>query len=293
MRSLLIATALSGLMATAPVLAQDESAPEAAGDANYDASTVLATVDGTEITLGNLIVLRGRLPQQYQQVPDEALFPGLLEQLIDQTLLSREVSNSEADDPAEVKIMIENERRGALAGLAINEVIADPIDDAAVQAAYDEMFADFTPEQEYNASHVLVEDEAKANELLAEIEGGADFAEVAKENSIDGSAENGGDLGWFGKGRMVPEFENTVTSMETGEVAGPVQTEFGWHIIKLVETRESSPPTLEEVRPQIEDQIRQQQVQEHIASLREGATIEQPETDVPPSAIRDTDLLSN
>lgn len=289
MRTLLIATALSGLLASTPILAQDEAAPAA----EYDASTVLATVNGTDITLGNMIVLRNRLPQQYQQVPDEALFPGLLEQLIDQTLLAQSESDDTGEDPLEVTLLLENERRGALAALAINDIIAEPLDEAAVQAAYDEMFAEFSPEPEFNASHILVETEESAAELKAEIDNGADFATLAQENSMDGSASAGGELGWFGAGRMVPEFEQAVMALEPGAVSDPIQTQFGWHLIKLNETRDSSPPPLEEVRQQIEDQLRQVQVQEAVAALREGAEISEAESAVPPSAIRDMGVFEN
>lgn len=297
MRSLLTATALAGLILSSPAFAQDEPAAKPAADApvagvDYDASTVLATVNGTEITLGNLIVLRNHLPPQYQQIPDEMLFPNLLDQMIDQTLLGDTQSTSPDADPLDVKLLLANERRGTLATKAIEGIIAEPLDPAKVQAVYDAQFAEFTPQPEYRAAHILVEDEAKANDLLAQIEGGADFAELAKANSIDGSAAEGGELGWFGLGRMVPEFEEAVVGMKTGEVAGPIQTQFGWHLIKLEETRESTPPTLDEVRPQIEDQLRQEQVQAAIAELRDGAEIDRPETKVPPAAISDEGLLS-
>lgn len=295
MRSLLTATALAGLILSTPVYAQDQQEPAAdATEAavNYDASTVLATVNGTEITLGHLVLLRSRLPQQFQQIPADVLFPNLLNQMIDQTLLADTKSTSPDDDPLDIRLLLENERRGSLANLAVQDIISEPLDEAAVQAAYDEQFADFEPEPEYRAAHILVDSEEKAKELLAQINDGADFAEVAKENSTDGSAAQGGELGWFGLGRMVPEFEEAVVGMKPGEVAGPVQTQFGWHLIKLEETRDSTAPTLEEVRPQIEDQLRQQQVQDAIAELRDGAEIDTPDTGVPPSALDDEGLVS-
>ena len=295
MRSLLTATALAGLILSTPVYAQDQQEPAADATeaaANYDATTVLATVNGTEITLGHLILLRSRLPQQFQQIPADVLFPNLLNQMIDQTLLADTESTSQDDDPLDIRLLLENERRGSLANLAVQGIISEPLDEAAVQAAYDEQFADFEPEPEYRAAHILVDSEDKAKELLAQINDGADFAEVAKENSTDGSAAQGGELGWFGLGRMVPEFEEAVVAMKPGDVAGPVQTQFGWHLIKLEETRDSTAPTLEEVRPQIEDQIRQQQVQDAIAELRDGAEIDTPDTGVPPSALDDEGLAS-
>lgn len=298
MRSLFTATALAGLMVWTPLLAQDDTGTgqeTATGEAeaNYDASTVLANVDGTDITLGHLIVMRSRLPQQYQQVPDDALYAGLLDQLIDQTLLSNAQHAPDAEEATDVRLLLENERRGTYAAKFIAALLDEPLPDEEVQAAYDEAYADFTPQPEFNAAHILVDSEERAQELKAEIDGGADFGELATEHSSDGSAQNGGDLGWFGLGRMVPEFETAVQELEAGEVSDPIQTQFGWHLIKLNETRESAPPPLEEVRAEIEDQLRQQQVQDEVDALRDAATIERPEADIPPSAIRDLDLLSN
>ena len=109
-----------------------------------------------------------------------------------------------------MKLAVENERRTALAGIAASDGGGDAVDDAKVQAAYDKMVADFKPAPEFNAAHILVDSEDKAKALKAEIDGGKDFAEVAKANSSDGSAASGGELGWFGAGQMVPEFETAV-----------------------------------------------------------------------------------
>ena len=165
---------------------------------------------------------------------------------------------------------LDNERRGALAGLAAEAAVADAVDDAKVQAAYDKQVAEFQPQPEFSAAHILVDSEEKAKALKAEIDGGADFAEVAKANSSDGSAASGGDLGWFGPGQMVPEFETAVSGMEVGAVSGPVQSQFGWHLIKLNDKRETTAPALEEARPVIEDQLRQEALQARIAELRAG-----------------------
>jgi peptidyl-prolyl cis-trans isomerase C len=162
-----------------------------------------------------------------------------------------------------------------------------------VQAVYDEEMKTFQPQPEFNAAHILVDSEDKATALKAEIDGGADFAELAKANSSDGSAASGGDLGWFGAGQMVPEFETAVKGMQVGEVAGPIQTQFGWHIIKLNEQRESSPPPLDQVRADIENQLRQDALQARLDTLRADAQIDRPETGLPPTAIRETELLTN
>jgi peptidyl-prolyl cis-trans isomerase C len=289
MRSLFATGLIAGLALSVPAFAQDAPAPEAGG---YDASTVLATVNGTDITLGHVVVMRNRLPEQYQSVPDAALMSMLVEQLIDQTLLADTLSSDAAEDPLAVRLHLENERRGNLALQALNARLADAVTPEAVQAAYDAAIADFEPATEYSAAHILVETEEEANDLLAQIEGGADFAALATEHSQDpGSGANGGSLGWFGLGRMVPEFEAAVVGLEPGGLAGPVQTQFGWHLIRLDETRETTPPPLDAVRAEVENQVRQEAVQAELEALRAGASIELVENAVAPAAIRDPAVL--
>jgi peptidyl-prolyl cis-trans isomerase C len=301
MRSSLVAGAIAGLALATALHAQDAQAPANAATTpgtaspapSYDVETILATVNGKEITLGHLIALRDQLPPQYQNLPDDTLFKGLLDQVVDQEILADTLSSSPDSDPLSIKLQLENDRRGALANLAADGAVADVVTDEAVQAAYDKEMASFEPQPEFHAAHILVDSEDKAKALKAEIDGGKAFADVAKENSTDGSAANGGDLGWFGLGQMVPEFEEAVKGMKPGEVAGPVKSQFGYHLILLEETRESSPPPLDTVRPQIETQLRQEALEAKLGELRAAATVERPDTGLPASAIRDSDLLTN
>lgn len=308
MRSLPTAGLIAGLAAAIPLAALAD-APEAPGAdaaeapaeapagpeaeaADYDASTVLARVNGTEITLGHVVTLRERLPEQFLALPDETLLEGLIDQLIDQELLARTVSEAPEDDPLAVRLHLENERRGSLAQQVVRARIAAGIEDEAVQEAYDAAFAGFEGQTEFRASHILVETEEEAQEIRDEIEGGGDFAEIARERSQDpGSGARGGDLGWFGLGRMVEPFEEAVTALEPGEIGGPVETQFGWHVIRLEETRVTEPPSLEEVRPELENQIRQQRLAAELDALREAAEIERPQTGIPAAAIRDSAIL--
>ena len=299
MRSLIASGLLAGLAFASPALAEDAAAPApaaapaaAAVAAEYDAGTVLATVNGAPITLGSVIAMRDRLPPQYQNLPDETLLKGLVDQLVDQQLLATALSASPETDPLAVKLAVENERRTVLAGIAANTAVEGAVDDAKVQAAYDKMVAAFQPQPEFNAAHILVDSEEKAKALKAEIDGGKDFAEVAKENSSDGSAANGGDLGWFGKGQMVPAFEEAVVAMKVGEVSGPVQSQFGWHLIKLNETRETTPPPLDQAKPEIEAELKQAALEARLTELRGTATIVTPEAAPPAAAIRESDLLN-
>ncbi len=281
MRKLLLATAIAGFgFASTPVLAQEE-AP--------NANTVLAVVDGQVITLGQVIMLRTQLPEQYLSAPDDILFKGILNQLIDQTLLAEYL---ERDTP-EIRISLENEARSLRAAAVISDVIKENVTEDMIQAAYDKIVADLPEEPEYNASHILVKTEDEAKELVKELENGADFAELAKEKSTGPSGPNGGELGWFGKGMMVPEFETAVEGLEVGQISAPVQTQFGWHVVKLNDKRIKPAPTLDELRDQITQQLQAKVLDERIAEIRDGATIEDMSDGIDPALIKDYDLIKN
>lgn len=252
------------------------------------AETVVATVNGTEITLGQMIVLRDRLPAEYQALGDDVLFKGLLEQLIQQTALAQTVEGS-LTKRDEIALM--NDRRGYLTGLALDAVVKSAVTDAALQAAYDARFAAFTPQTEYRAAHILVDTQDKAADLKAQIDGGADFAALAKEHSSDGAAANGGELGWFGLGMMVKPFEEAVVAMQPGQVAGPVQTQFGWHLVKLHETRQTTPPSLDDIREELATEIEQKAVQSHIESVTAAATVTRSGEGIDPAILKDQTLL--
>lgn len=255
-----------------------------------DANTVVATVGETEITLGEMIVAKAQLPEQYQQFPEDVLFQGVLDQLIQQQLFA----DSLGDTPARVEYTLANERRALLAGEAINDINADVVTEEAVQAAYDAMFADADAEAqtEWNASHLLVETEEEALAAQERVEGGEDFADVARDVSTGPSGPSGGELGWFGPGQMVGEFETAVTEMKPGDVSGPVQTQFGWHIVKLNDQRMTEQPTLDEVRPQLQQQVREEAVTVRLEELRAEADVTMPEDDAfDPSIISNLDLL--
>ena len=237
------------------------------------AETVVASVDGADITLGQLIMLRSQLPAQYQELSDDLVFNGLVEQLVNQQLLA----NTLDEDPLRVEIAITNERRSLRAGEVVNDLALEPITDEALQEAYDARFEGVGPEQEYNASHILVETEEEANEIIESLEGGADFAETAAEKSTGPSGPNGGELGWFGAGMMVPEFEAAVVALETGELSEPIQTQFGWHVVKLNDSRETSHPTLDDLRDELTTEVQQEILNELLETLTADADITLPE----------------
>ncbi|KEJ96964.1 peptidyl-prolyl cis-trans isomerase C [Pseudosulfitobacter pseudonitzschiae] len=258
--SILPAVAVA-LTLSQPLYAQDETP---------DLSTVVATVDGTEITLGHMLVAKATLPQQYQQLPDEVLFPGILDQLIQQTALEK---SYEGDLPKRVELSMENERRSLIAGEAIEKILATAVSEEAIQAAYDATYANAEPTQEFNASHILVETEDEAKAIIEELNGGADFAATAREKSTGPSGPGGGSLGWFGPGAMVPEFETAVAAMKAGDISEPVQTQFGWHVIKLNEVRNAEAPALEDVRAELEQQVRSEAVTAAVDALVADADV--------------------
>lgn len=254
-----------------------------------DIDKVVATVNGTDITVGHMIVARATLPAQFQELPDEVLFNGILEQLVQQTLLAQSFDGAL---PLRAQLSLENETRSLTAGEALEIVLSDALTPAAIEAAYDARFEGAEAQEEYNASHILVETEEAAAAIKAEIDAGADFAATAREKSTGPSGPNGGQLGWFGTGAMVPSFEAAVISLEVGEVSAPVQTQFGWHVIILNETRVQERPELEDIRVELEDEVRAAALETHVDALAEAAQIDRSGAEgMDPAVLQDTSLF--
>ncbi|MCI5085585.1 MAG: peptidylprolyl isomerase [Rhodovulum sp.] len=255
-----------------------------------DLGTVVATVNGEEITLGHMLVLSAQLPQEYNQLPDDVLFDAVLDQLVRQAAIAQGL---EGGLSTASELALENQRRTFMATETLNARVEAEITEEKIQAAYDADYANAEPEPQFNASHILVPTEEEALEVKALLDGGADFAETAKEKSTGPSGPSGGELGWFGKGMMVEPFEAAVLEMAAGDVSGPVQTQFGWHIIKVNETGTLPIPPLEQVRSEIEERLNQAFVESLIAEYSEAAEIVKPETAIDPTVIRDMELLEN
>lgn len=265
------------LLLAAPVLAEGETA-----------DTVVATVNGTNITLGHMIAVRQGLPAQYQNLADDVLFKGILDQLVQQEALTQSIKDISKKD----QIFLDNDRRGYISGVAIQKLISGAVTDEALQAAYDAKFKDAVPATEYSAAHILVADEAKATELKTLLDGGADFAELAKANSTDtGSGANGGDLGWFGKGMMVKPFEDAVLTAEIGKVVGPVKSDFGYHLILVKETRPVAQPTLDDLREELASEIEGKVIEGEVTKLTAAAAVTRPGESLDPALIKDATLL--
>lgn len=291
-RSTLLAGAALSLALAAPLRAQDadatENAPEMTETMDVDAGTVVATVNGEDITVGHVVAARLALPEQYQNLPADVLFDGLVEQLIQQTVLGQAIGEM----TRRAQIQLDNERRAIIATEKLDAVISDAVTDEKIQAIYDEQYADAEPTEEWNAAHILVETEEEAADLIVKLEEGADFAELAQEFSTGPSGPSGGALGWFSEGMMVKPFEDAVVDMEDGAVAGPIQTQFGWHVVKLNESRMKGAPALEEVAGDIVTKLEEDAVEQALTALLDAATIERIDLDkIDPAVLGDLSIL--
>jgi peptidyl-prolyl cis-trans isomerase C len=258
------------LSLAAAALAVSLAIPALAQDDPPNADTVVATVNGQEITLGHMIMVRASLPEEYQQLPADVLWQGILDQLVQQEALSQ---TDRATETRRVRLALENERRSLFASEVIGQIADAAVTDEALRAAYEARFADGAGGVEYNASHILVETEEEAVTVAQEVRDGVDFASVAREKSTGPSGPNGGSLGWFSAGTMVEPFQDAVEALEPGDISDPVQTQFGWHVIKLNETRVAEAPALEDVRGEIATELQREAVEGFIDAQVEEAEI--------------------
>lgn len=265
------------LALAAPVLAEGETA-----------ATVVATVNGTQITLAEMIALRETLAPQYQSLPEDVLFKGILDQLIQQEVLRQSVTEMSPRHSS----TLANMARGYVSGIAMEKVVLAAVTDAALQAAYEARFKDAAPQTEYNAAHILVATADEAEAIKTELAAGADFAELAKAKSLDtGSGSAGGELGWFGLGMMVKPFEDAVVAAKVGDVAGPIQTDFGYHLILVTATRIADKPTLDMIRDELAAEIEQLAVEARIEDLSSKAIVTREGEGIDPAILKNSALI--
>lgn len=284
---------LTKLLGTAALVAclggvalAEDAKPAARTDLGAD--TVVATVNGKDITLGEMLTVRNGLPAEYRQLPDDVLFNGILDQLVQQTALSQigEGMMTHRDE-----IALEVDRRAYLAGVVLDSTAKKAVTDEALQKAYDEKYAKAEPTKEYHAAHIIVPTEDEAKAIKAEIDGGKDFAEEAKAKSQDGAAANGGDLGWFALDKMVQPFADAIAGMKDGDVVGPIQTEYGWHVVKLYGTRMAEAPKLDDVRDQLTGDLRQKAVEDRVNDTIAKAKVEKKTDGIDPAVLKDDKIL--
>jgi len=243
--------------------------------AAQDSDPVVARVDGMEIHRSDVEESRLRLPERFQSVPLESVFGFLVNSLVDSKLVvaeARKINLHESEDVKQTMARIEEQ---VLERAFLGAYIESRITDAELQTRYEKMVKDATVEDEIHARHILLETEAQAREVITELTGGADFAELAKTRSKGPSGPTGGDLGFFGKSQMVEAFATAAFALEKGAFTSePVQTQFGWHVIKLEDRRKVQPPSFAEAEPQLRQEMSRQIGADFLQDIRKAATVE-------------------
>ena len=239
-----------------------------------DNSEVLATVNGKPITRNQYESYSKQRQQRRPSDPNNRNMQVILEEIINLELALQDGINRGIDKQPDIIAQIDQQRRAVIAGAAIKQQLASkPLTDDDLKKIYDEKTSGAG--QEFKARHILVEDEAKAKELIKKLDGGADFSKLAKENSTGPSGKSGGDLGWFSAKQMVKPFSDAAARLKKGQYTKtPVKTQFGWHIIMLDDVRESSVPPFEQLKPQIEMFVQNQRIQQYVQDLRKQAKID-------------------
>ncbi|HMR33353.1 MAG TPA: peptidylprolyl isomerase [Geminicoccaceae bacterium] len=274
------------LLLTATAVALCLAAPVAVLQAADPADPVVAKVDGAEIHKSEIDAAYAVLPDQYRQMPIEMLYDPLLQRVIDTRLLAMAAEKKGlADDPA-VEAAIARAREATLRDQLIQRAITDGTTEAALKAAYEK--AKGQPEfivEEVHARHVLLDSEADARAVIAELDKGGDFGAIAKAKSKDPSAaQNDGDLGYFTREAMVPEFSTAAFAMQKGSWSkDPVQSQFGWHVI-LVEDKRTTTPSFADKEPELREQLSREILTSLLEDSRKGAEIERFNIDGTPRA---------
>ena len=254
---------------------------------------VVARVDGQEIRFSELEEAAGQLPDELRGAPPAMLYPLLLDQLIAQKAIvgAARAQGIERDPEIARRIALATEE--VLQQAILRREVAPAITEEALRARYQRDLAGRPPEEEVRARHILVPTEAEARRVLEEARRpGADFAEVARRHSTGPGAREGGDLGFFKRDDMIPEFAEAAFALQAGQIsAAPVRTQFGWHVIRVEERRQVAPPAFEEVRDQVRQQAFEEAVTQAVERFRNAARIERFTLDGTPQ--RSPSLLDN
>ena len=235
----------------------------------------MAKVNGRELRLSDVSEAAQSLPDEVRSMPPQVLYPMLLDQMVDREALVIEAQKEGLDKDPQVQRAISRASDTVLQNAILSRTIAPSVTDAALHAKYDAEYANKPGEQEVHAQHILVDNEDQAKKIIEQLNKGGDFAALAKANSKDPAAQNGGDLGFFKKGDMVPEFATAAFALKPGQITQtPVHTQFGWHVIKVIEVRVAPPPPFDQAKDEIRQQIIQAGVKTELEKARVGLTIE-------------------
>lgn len=250
------------------------------GGKSTDNSTVLATVNGTPITNDMFRAYVRTLTGGQEPQLDAQKRKLVLDRLIDMTVLAQTAEKDGLAKDPKVAAELAVQHKALLAQSQVRKYLDEhPVTDDQIKAEYDKRVKSM-PGQEYRARHILVSSEKLAKSIIEQLKHGANFATLAKKYSKDGSAKSGGELGWFSPDQMVPEFSKAVEGLKKGQyTTTPVQTQFGWHVIQLEDTRSQPAPSLDSMRQQLENELQGQNIQNYVNSLRGAAKVDIKTTD--------------
>jgi len=270
----------AGCLALALATAQPVLAAE-------DANPVVARVDGSDIRQSDVKLAEEELGAQLQQMDEATRRENIISFLVDMKIVAKAAEAKKVGDSEAFKKRLAFTRDRLLMDSLLTEEGKAGADDAALRKVYDEAAKQISAEQEVHARHILVESEDEAKAIVAELKKGADFAELAKKKSKDPGAADGGDLGFFTKDQMVPEFSAAAFALEPGKVSDPVKSQFGWHVTKVEEKRNRQPPPFEQVKGQLETYAVRKAQAEYVAKLREAAKVERLDKTAAPDGAKD------
>jgi peptidyl-prolyl cis-trans isomerase C len=246
------------------------AAPAVGGD------PVVARVNGFELHRSDVEEAARGLPPQARQQPPDKIYAALLDQMIATTLVAQAARKAKVQDEPRAKRHLTLITDQVMAQLYVDKIVLAGMNEQKLKAKYDKLMKDAPPREEVNARHILLANEADAKAAIEELKKGADFAKLANQKSTDPAGKtSGGDLGWFTKDQMVPEFADAAFNLKKGEITDqPVKTQFGWHVIKLEDRRQAKPPTFDQVKPQLADEVARDLVGEKMKELKTAARIE-------------------
>ena len=271
--------ALSLALIAAPAWAQTPAkaakpGPTAAAAAAAD--PVVARVNGNELHRSDVVEAIRGLPPQVQQQPLDRLYPQLLDQMVGTILVSQAGRKAKLQDDPEVKKRLALVQDQLIADAYVQRLLQKQVTDQKLHARYDKFVKDAPPREEVHARHILVASEDEAKAIIADLKKGGDFNKLAQDKTTDPSGKtSGGDLGYFTKEDMVPEFADAAFKLKPGEFTEtPVKTQFGWHVIKVEDRRTAKPPTFEQVKPKLSNEMSRELVGDKVKELRTAAKIE-------------------
>ena len=235
---------------------------------------VIARVNGVDITQGDLALAEEDMGADMQATSPEAKRENLISYLADIIMVTQAADKKNLGDDPDFKRRLAFLRNKLLMGYELQREAKTALTDEALHQTYDEAVRSMAGQEEVHARHILVEDENEAKSLLEQLKSGADFAALAKEKSKDPGAAEGGDLGYFTKDQMVPEFADVAFKMYPGQLSNPVKTQFGWHVIKVEDRRTKQPPEFDKVKDQLEAYLARKAQTDFITKLRQSAKVE-------------------